>query len=85
MFVNVYCLKKIVAKPLQTAAIPPQNRGAVCRFHLYCINKSKITANQMCHFLIDGAKVRAKKKPTSHFRGLALYWHFIGIALALPL
>ena len=22
-------LKKIVAKPLQTAAIPPQNRGAV--------------------------------------------------------
>ena len=65
-------LKKIVAKPLQTAAIPPQNRGAEIsggfrsRFHLYCINKSKITTNQMCHFLIDGAKVRQKNKSNRH-------------------
>ena len=60
-------LKKIVAKPLPSSSSPSSRFRSRFRFRfrfrsrfrfrLYCSNKSKITANQMCHFLIDGAKL----------------------------
>ena len=66
MFVNVYCFKKIVAnrclRRLRRLRSRFRSRFRF-RFRLYCSNKSKITANQMCHFLIDGAKLRQRFIP----------------------